>query len=220
VGCIYEDKKGNIWFGTRLGLSCYDPNIKGNLVYSPFRNFTMEDGLIDNDINSIREDDNGKLWIAARGNACIYDPIHSTFTEIKTKKGMAFTNVRCLIKDKKGNIWLGGNDGLWRYDGTDFTNFAYNFTGHIYEDSKQNIWFLQSESSNIYQMSLYRYDKDNIIPGLENATKIITEQGQIFGLTEDSDGNIWFGTERGACCYNPRLPKGVGEGKAFNYFKE
>ncbi|WP_420240159.1 two-component regulator propeller domain-containing protein [Sphingobacterium prati] len=49
-------------------------------------------------------------------------------------EGKPFKNVRSIIADKNGNIWLGENDGLWRYDGTRFTNYTRQFVGYIYQD--------------------------------------------------------------------------------------
>lgn len=66
---------------------------------------------------------------------------------ITKKDGKPFTNIRSIIKDKKGNIWLGGSEGLWRYDGNTFTNFTRKFVGYVYEDTKGNIW-TSSESAN------------------------------------------------------------------------
>jgi len=45
VNSIYEDKAGNIWFGTNGGLSRYDGK--------SFRNFTTKDGLPGNSVGSI-----------------------------------------------------------------------------------------------------------------------------------------------------------------------
>ncbi|HYG38627.1 MAG TPA: two-component regulator propeller domain-containing protein [Cytophagales bacterium] len=84
---IYEDKTGNIWFGTRSGASCYDGK--------SFRNFT------NNDINSIIEDKAGKFWFGTRGDACVYN---GTSIILMKKDGKPFTNVRSIIEDKKGNI--------------------------------------------------------------------------------------------------------------------
>jgi len=68
-----------------------------------------------------------------------------TFT-VFTHDGKPYTNVRSITEDKKGNIWLGGQDGLWRYDGKAFINFTQKFVGYIYEDKKGNIW-TSSESA-------------------------------------------------------------------------
>ena len=201
VTCIYQDKAGNIWFGTGSGASRYDGK--------SFRNFTTKKGLSNNDINSIIEDKTGKFWFGTRGNACIYDG--KTFT-ILTHEGKPFANVRSIIKDKKGNIWLGGADGLWRYDDNTFTNLTQNFVGYVYEDKKGNIW-TSSESANGQDLALYRYDEKSLsgfgsakgqwvlsrydAKSLSNkrpaVTEIKPEEGMICGILEANDGSIWFG---------------------------
>ncbi|WP_428327831.1 ligand-binding sensor domain-containing protein [Mucilaginibacter sp.] len=210
VTCIYEDKAGNIWFGTGGGASRYDGK--------SFRNFTTKSGLSDNDINLIIEDKTGKFWFGTRGNACFYDG--KKFT-VFTYKGKPFTNVRSIIEDKKGNIWLGGFDGLWRCNGSTFTNFSRNFVGYIYEDKKGNIW-TSSEKANGQDWALYRFDEKALNGfvsaksqwalsryderSLSNKKPTVTEikpnHGMICGILEANDGRIWFGASDGVYCYD------------------
>lgn len=234
VGAIYEDKTGTIWFGTEGGASRYEPsaplmvggksfqNLKmsevppvtqGDSVHvSAYQNSLTETHWIHNDVNAIIEDNTGKFWFGTRGNAIIYDARlpdgqGKTFTTITNDDGKPFTNVRSIIKDKKGNIWLGGNDGLWRYDGSTFTNFTQKFVGYIYEDKKGNIWTSSESSNNGWVLS--RYDEKS----LTNATPTVTEitnKPMIFGILEDDKGNIWFGTLDGVYRYNARLSDGQG----------
>ncbi len=199
VGCIYQDTKDNIWFGTRVGISIYDGK--------SFHNYTTSDGLTNNDINAIVEDDNGVFWIAARGEACTFDG--KTFTKVTTKAGKSFENLRSIIKDKEGTMWLGGNDGLWNYNGSKFTNFTSDFIGNIYEDRNGTIWFSKSDPNDTYTMTLCKLVTLPLPAKGSNITNIVSGEGQVFGIIEDDAGNIWFGTERGACKY---------DGSSFDYF--
>ena len=79
----------------------------------------------------------GKLWFGTRGDTCIYDG--KTFTIFTNKDGKTFKNVWSIIEDKKGNIWFGA-DGLWRYDGSTFTQIDQRGAYAIIEDKKGNIW--------------------------------------------------------------------------------
>lgn len=199
IGCFLQDSEGSIWIGTADGISKFDG--------TTFTNFTTEDGLPDDDVNSIVEDNTGKLWIGTRGSASIYDG--KSFSTLTNEESKTFQNVRTIIKDKNDNLWLGGNDGLWSYDGKSFTNYTKSFVGYIYEDKKGHIW---TSSAGINQnWVLSKYDKYalNNIETVPNEIKVI--DGMIFGITEDREGNIWFGTLNGVYRY---------DGKTFNDFKE
>jgi ligand-binding sensor domain-containing protein len=200
VGCFYEDSTGKIWIGTMGGISVHDG--------VSFRNLTTEDGMTDDDVNAIVQDKNGKFWIGTRGEACTYDG--TSFAKITRKDGQAFTNVRTIIKDSKNNIWLGGNDGLWRYDGQNFINYHQNFVGTVYEDKKGNIWTTTASPKNSNKWVLSRYDEPISQNNLVAPTKILEKNDMFFGIFEDSDGGIWFGTLNGVCRY---------DGQTFNYFK-
>jgi len=226
VTSIYEDKTGNIWFGTESGASRYNDRLRNGLA---FQNFKMtealpakqtdsvhvsaygqpipEDSWMHNDVNAIIEDKAGKFWFATRGNARIYDARQANgqgkgFTTITRNDGKPFTNVRSIIKDKKGNIWLGGYDGLWRYDGLTFTNFSRQFVGYIFEDKKGNIW-TSSESAKGRNWILSRYEAKTLTDQKPTVTEITT-QPMIFGIQEDDAGNIWYGAVDGVHRYNVR----------------
>lgn len=108
-----------------------------------------------------------------------------------------FTNVRSIIKTADGDLWWGGNDGLWRYDGHNFEQLGNRFVGYIYQDRSGNIWTSESDRSEVYDMTLYKYTFDPL-PLKNVAAEVAWEgPGQVFGIIEDAKGDIWFGTERG-----------------------
>src|SRR5690606_5480904 len=153
-------------------------------------NFTKADGLFSDDINSILEDQSGDFWFAARGVTSIFDG--KNFRELKNNEGLVFRNIRSVIGDKKGNIWFGGNDGLWKYHIGGFTNYTEDFVGYIYEDKSGSIWngSVAPESTS---WILSRYNEKT-----DTAFVAMTKQsGQIFGIMEDNEKKLWFGTERG-----------------------
>lgn len=212
VTSIYEDKKGNIWFGVSGGASCYDGKsfknyiIDGNVMIEDFTGKTFQNRR-PYEVNAILEDKKGKLWFATRGNTFVYDARkmdgEAKIFSVFTFDNKPFKNVRSIIEDKKGNIWLGGNDGLWRYNGSDFTNFTKTFVGYIYEDKKGNILTSSGGVSGGNDWRLSRYNEKS----LSNKTVIEPEilksdEINIFGVLEDNDGNIWFGTMDGVHRYD------------------
>jgi ligand-binding sensor domain-containing protein len=189
---MLEDRDGSIWFGTEEGVSHY--------VGKSFINFTTQDGVNGN-INSIVQDKSGKLWFGTRygvnGDLICYDG--KSYIHFKNKKGVPFSNVRTIIEDKSGTIWIGGNDGLISYDGKSFTSISTNFIGYIFEDKIGNLWLSEDEPNG---WALNKYDG-------KSKTKI-DNNSMIFGSTQDTSGNIWYGTMDGVRYF---------DGKTVNQFQ-
>lgn len=66
---IYEDRSGNIWFGTDGEASRYDPR---QAAGNSFRNFTAKDRLPGNDISPILEEKQGNYGFIMGGELCFY----------------------------------------------------------------------------------------------------------------------------------------------------
>lgn len=230
VASIYEDTSGNIWFGTKNGVSIYDGNSFQKLKMNEAPPVNETDSVhisayqkplpdvhwIHNDVNAVIQDKTGKFWFGTRGNATVQDaPLNNkvgqgkTFSTVTRKDGKPFTNVRSIIKDKKGNIWLGGADGLWRYDGSTFTNLTQKFVGYIMEDKKGNIW-TSSESAANKDWAISRYDVKTLYDKNPAVTEIKSGGNGFFGILEANDGSIWFGSMDGVYRY---------DGKSITHFK-
>ena len=192
IGCMLQDSHGTIWIGTQAGISRFDGK--------SFQNLTATEGLVDGDVNSIVEAKNGDFWIGTRGHSYVYDG--ASFTPITKPDGLAFQNVRTILEDRAGSLWLGGNDGLWRYDGQAYTQHSPKFTGFLYAAKDGRIWVSAMDGTEGYDMSLYLLEKGASPSDPRQLRTVIDVDGQVFGITEDAKGDIWFGTERGACRYD------------------
>ena len=87
-------------------------NTVGQHFYT--RNYTINDGLPDNKINTLYIDSKGFLWIGTKAGAAKFD---GNIFEIKSSiDGLAGNNVVAIAEDNDGNIWFGSNNGgLTRY---------------------------------------------------------------------------------------------------------
>jgi ligand-binding sensor domain-containing protein len=66
IRAIFQDSKGNYWFGTyHEGVARFDG--------TTFTYFTINEGLIDNQIHAIQEDNNGIIWFNTQKGVCSYD---------------------------------------------------------------------------------------------------------------------------------------------------
>jgi ligand-binding sensor domain-containing protein len=199
---LYEDKAGNIWFGTVHGAYRYDGKT--------LRSFTTKDGLSNNDINTILEDKTGKLWFGTRGDLCVYDGM--AFTVPTNKEGKTFTNVWGITEDNKGNIWFGA-DGLWRFDGSTFTNVSPRGAYAVIQDKKGNIWTTGGTGGvypNVWALS--RYDAKSLYHENPRVTEIKSSEEQAFlGLLEANDGSIWFGSAGNGSAIHPGVHRYDGK---------
>jgi ligand-binding sensor domain-containing protein len=204
IESMMEDKDGNIWFGTDDGVSRFSAK--------SFTSFTTNDGLCGNSVNAITQDVSGKIWFGTDKGVSVYDG--KTFSDFKNKNGLPFHNVRSMITDHNGNTWIGGADGLVRYDGKTQTTVVSNFIGYVYEDHKNNLWLSASGTpfSGVVQsvqsfMTLFRYDPAANISSSGTPLQTMLEKTdpddrQVFGVTEDAEGNIWVGTMKGVMRYD------------------
>src|SRR5690348_12384055 len=81
VRCIYQDKKGFLWFGTYDGLNRYDA-----CTFKVFRNnFNNPSSLPNNFINAIDEDNNGNIWVATRQGVVVYHSLSNSFIPVYCK---------------------------------------------------------------------------------------------------------------------------------------
>lgn len=103
--CIYEDSKGNIWFGTfGAGVYRYDG--------TTFRNFSMSDGLNGNVVSCIYEDKKGDIWIGTDSGVCRYD--HQKFYNFDTWETYG-AGIGCISQDNDSVMWFGNGRGVIRY---------------------------------------------------------------------------------------------------------
>ncbi len=112
VNCLFEDSKGNIWIGTREGLNLF------NRQSGTFQVYTTSDGLPDNLILNILEDDNHTLWLSTPNNLCnaIQNGSRTAFSiisydETNNIQNREF-NDNAALKTKAGELIFGGPSGF------------------------------------------------------------------------------------------------------------
>ncbi len=106
---IYEDRAGRFWVGTYLsGLFLFDRTTGQS------KQFTTKDGLLDDDIESLREDPNGSLWITCQRGFTRFDPANNTYVHYTTNNALPFA-----FEKERGNTFIKTADN-------EFVNFVRN----------------------------------------------------------------------------------------------
>ena len=85
---------------------------------------------------------------------------HYYFKQISLKEGLP-SNVRCILRDEQGFVWIGTKSGLGKFDGhelkrykhqaNDPNSLLHNLVYQIAEDKQHNIWVLTEKGIARYQ---------------------------------------------------------------------
>ncbi|MCK6648148.1 MAG: SpoIIE family protein phosphatase, partial [Bacteroidia bacterium] len=109
VRCIIQDSKNNIWIGTDGGgYNLFDP-IKKN-----FTHFTEKDGLCNNVVYGIVEDDLGNLWFSTNGGISKYNFKRKNYQNFDVRDGLQSNefNQGAFLRSGNGKIYFGGVNGF------------------------------------------------------------------------------------------------------------
>lgn len=194
---ILEDRKGNLWFGTiGSGVYCFDGK--------SFKNFTIKEGLLNNEVTCIFEDKKGNIWFGVSGGASCYNGksflnfIINDNEMNEDRTGKTFPDrqpyeVNSIIIDKKGNFWFATRGNTFVYDpsatlktgGKTFTvvtheDKPFKNVRTIIEDKKGNIWLGGSDGLWCFNGSTF-----------SNFNKSF-----VGFIIEDKKGNLWTSSEK------------------------
>jgi signal transduction histidine kinase/ligand-binding sensor domain-containing protein/DNA-binding response OmpR family regulator len=137
---------------------------------------------------------------------------HINFTSLTAKDGLLSNSVNAILKDRQGLMWFATDDGLNRFDGTNFkvyrnrrndtTSLRANEILALHEDKRGNLWVGTSGGG----FSLYDRRKDAFshYPSHKN-TPPLTRNSVIRSICSDRFGNIWIAHFEGLYVLDPRL---------------
>ncbi len=209
VQTLFMDSKGNIWVGT------WDYGIyflkKGS---DSFQNFSVQNTngeIATNRILSFSEDSNGTIWIGTFSRGIhSYNPVTKEFSiydqEQFFSERISYSDVRRVYVDSRDNVWIGGNEGLFKlkikdgdFDLEVMSSRFYKNTGNefynsqildIYEDSSKTIWIGTDGSG------LCKYDMEE-----DSFSWLKPEMGfkkvTVSSIIQDDEGSIWAAGNNG-----------------------
>lgn len=106
---IHEGYSGIIWIGTRGGgINRFDPETEH------FISFTELDGLPNNIIYGILEDNEGHLWLSTNQGLTEFDPVTKSFNNYDVSDGLQSNefNFGSYYQNRTGKMFFGGINGL------------------------------------------------------------------------------------------------------------
>lgn len=208
IKSIYEDREGNLLFGT-LGA--------GINVFSgeKFISFSSADGLVANSVRSICKDRNGHYWFGTNEGISIYDPSLTgiaAFKSLGMEDGLPSRVVSSIVSDKNGDIWIGTWAGkVAKYSlqqkqivSVQGLNEIVNpYVNSLMVDKKNNLWIGTIEGIVKYDINTGAVKTIRTINGLSD--------NDVTAFCEDSKGQIWIGTkQKGITLFNGKTFKKLG----------
>ncbi len=125
VWTCLEDYKGRFWIGTSDGLSLKSPQA------DTFKNYRHEEGNANSlraaSVLDIYQDAKQRLWFATNEGLHLYRENSDDFEVYSADNGFINSGIRAITGDKQGNLWLGTNNGIVRFnpDTLDVKNYLY-----------------------------------------------------------------------------------------------
>lgn len=129
----------------------------------------------------------------------------SDFRHMTQSDGLSSNQVRSLIQDRFGFIWIGTEQGLDRYDGSVIRNFGMNEEAH-----GSTVLSLQEDGPVIWigtdnGLSCFSYDSETISPFSVTTAEGVRISSDVCSMCMDMDENLWVATmKQGAFRYNPK----------------
>lgn len=115
INCIHESKDGKIWFGsTGNGIYSYQ-KWNGKEV---FKKYDETNGLLDNVIYGILEDETGTLWLSTDKGLCAFNPVRKSYQSFTTVDGLASNQFYwdAYCKGYDGKMYFGHLNGFTTFD--------------------------------------------------------------------------------------------------------
>lgn len=217
IHSIQEDKEGIIWFNTQNGVSSYDGTRIKNHTKADTKTLQNNYQIQNNEpLQGKWMKSDNELWFEAGSKEGVYryDGQKLIYLAFPPHKVINLNDnlfaVTSISKGKNNMIWFGTYAGVFGYNGSDFIiindetlgfdrNIAPLHIRSILEDSKGRLWIgnngigvLLKEGDSIINFS----EEKNLIHPASGRKGDKSPPGtleHVFRITEDRQGNIWFG---------------------------
>jgi signal transduction histidine kinase/CheY-like chemotaxis protein/streptogramin lyase len=205
VSCILDDRFGNLWFATLYnGVKVWD----GKTIKS----YSKENKLPHNRVNVLKEDEEGKIWLGTAKGLVRYDG--RNFTRIDPGQGVVSGQIMSIVEDQDHYLWIGTyGEGVTRYKPGHTVTFTSQ--GGLLDDQilsmvfdrEKNLWLASKNGLTVLAAAEFNktgrrefryYTREDGFIGIEPNDNAVYR---------DKEGNLWFGTMKGAIRFNPQQDK-------------
>lgn len=223
IGSVYhiiQDKQEDLWFSTKgqgLVHAVHDERSSSGFKFTRYVNDpNISSSISNNNVYDCFQDSRGRIWVGTFGgglNLLVEEQGQLSFKHKynsfnKYPEFGRYMEVRDIIEDEDGRIWVGTSDGLMTFDGSfsspdsiifetydkEFGIFGKDIY-NLYKDKNGSIW-LSLFGSGLNK--LIEYDKKTNRPLFESFdAKNGLNSDVILSIIEDDGNYLWLSTEVG-----------------------
>lgn len=201
VSSVAETSEGNILFGTAGGVSILTTTAKWESFLDPVTTLV---------VSSLKVASDGSVWVGTSYQGYYVDR-GSGFEKVYNEK---FRSVNVFEEDNEGNIWIGTETGLIKWNGTSYSYLTQanglpdNRITSLHNDSKKRLWIGTRGGKTVSWLDKEGMHKLSLLTGRDSC--IVND------IFEDRRGHIWFATKNdGLVQYDGIIPRSYKTSNGF-----
>lgn len=196
-----------LWVATNDGINLIDIKTNKIKVLKHIKN--DPNSLSGNNLRNLMSFKN-RMWICTVASIDVYNPENNTFRHYQYPRGVESgrpeNGSAALAYDRDGNVWLGYENGLAKYDKTSDSFIDFNLktdkaitspVRSIREDYSGNLWV--GTYAGLYLLNVENKTLQHIVHDENNPRSL--SQNSIYKIIMDSRGDTWIGTWVGGINY-------------------
>lgn len=191
----FVSSDNQIWLASRKGISVFDGE--------KFQKYTIQNGLISDEILCFGEDSTGNIWIGTESTG-VMRAARNGFTTYTEADGLPDLRISSVFEGSDGNVYvIGNNRNISRFDNGKFTTVKPNFppningTGWSWQrpviQDKYGEWWIATSQGIVHFPKVEKIeDLAKVSPLAVYDSTNGLKGDQVYRLFEDRQSNIWI----------------------------
>lgn len=208
---LRADSRGWLWIGTNGGgADVYDTRTR-TMLHHYASKYEPKDGRylpLNGYIRGIEEDWQGYMWIGSCGTGLVRLNPATGKSDLytNTNSDLPSMDVRCMLYDSHGNLWVGTGNGLSRFDSVTHRFITWNekqgmantVVHNIVEGENNQLWVSTNNGISNFNTATGRFTNYMHNSGMQNNSYVMRSGIRL------ADGEIFFGGLDGFNSFYPR----------------